>query len=556
MWQPTVQDLEVIAAWLLNFPFESIESQTTRIIFNRLNWNFTTDGTLFLPYDIHVRTACLICEVATKHVPETIGLSEISITSLVKNQTSRTQFANWCWNLTSRLRLHCMDQGTEIIRNFISDPSVFLQRIPELENTQILCQGVSESRPLPVFISLLVSLIGHSVPQICHKGLEHIKLLLNDSRHTIVIRCLELIVPLFLECPESLSSCDKFQTILSQLLNDRSYQKYTKDFVIIQAQKPVLLLLGNMIEHQIINYVHYGLQSPTIFINLWFDCLTYNKSWYSNPNYVHVMDLITRVAYQFTDAWYTLKMRLDPYFKEIETIKQTQPSGLFSLISGNNSGPYNGLSQPNPATLWFAILTLELEFEMIEIQKGIWPEFLRQVYVSNSSKGSSLDPVLKKVLSLTGCHQVTTVQLVMFKLATLIVASPVDHLLFPVICQQFFTLYLARIPIPTDDQRFYEVFGVADRFYDANTAQMKKIKKKLQDAVEYHTENSVKETETSNFHNGCVKIFKAFLFWFEETQLNKLNAETIPNSMLERNKLRLIFQVGMLKNSFFFKSIN
>lgn len=178
---------------------------------------------------------------------------------------------------------------------------------------------------------------------------------------------------------------------------------------------------------------------------------------------------------------------------------------------------------------------------------------MRQVYATSSSKSSSLDPVLKKVLSLTGCHQVTTGQLVMLKLATLIVASPVDHLLFPVICQQFFALFLARIPIPADDQRFYEVFGVADRFYDANTAQMKKIKKKLQDAVEYHTENSVKETETSNFHNGCVKIFKAFLLWFEETQLNKLNAETIPSSMLEPNKLRLIFQVGLLKYLIFKK---
>lgn len=83
---------------------------------------------------------------------------------------------------------------------------------------------------------------------------------------------------------------------------------------------------------------------------------------------------------------------------------------------------------------------------------------------------------------------------------------------------------------------------MADRFYDSNTAQMKKIKKKLQDAVEYHTENSVKESETSHFHNGCVKIFKAYLLWLEETQLNKLNVATIPSSISEPNKLRLIFQ--------------
>uniref|UniRef100_A0A336MQE8 CSON004001 protein n=1 Tax=Culicoides sonorensis TaxID=179676 RepID=A0A336MQE8_CULSO len=538
LWQPSIQDLNIISEWLLNFPFESIESQSTRIIFNRLNWNFNTDGSLFLPYDIHARTACLICEVATKHVPETIGLSEISITALVKNQTSRTQFANWCWNLTSRLRLHCMDQNIDIIRNFINEPSIFLQRIPELEHTEILCQGVSESRPLPIYISLLVSLIGHSVPQICHKGLEHIILLLNDSRHTIVIRCLELIVPLFLECPESLCSCDKFQTILTQLLNDKSYQKYTKDFVIIQSQKPVLLLFGNMIQHQITNYVNYGLQSPTIFINLWVDCLTYNKSWYANPNYVHLMDLITRIAYQFPDAWQSLKMKLESHFKEIQIIKPPQSTGLFSLISGNSSGPYNGFAQPNSSTMWFSLLILELEFECIELKKGIWAEFLRQLYAASGK--TSIDTVLKKVSTLTGCAQITSNQLVLFKLANLIVSTQVDHFLFPIICQQFFCLYLARIPIADAmDQRFYEVFGVSDKIYDSNTTLMKKIKKKLQDAVEYHTENSV--TGTSNFHNGCLKIFKAYLFWFEETALNKLNASTIPSSIWESNKLKLIF---------------
>lgn len=455
MWQPTVQDLEIVANWLLNFSFETIESQTTRIIFNRLNWNFSQNGTLFLSYEIHVRTACLICEVSMKHVPETIGLSEISITNLVKTQTSRTQFANWCWNLLSRLRLHCMDQGPEVIKQFMNDSSTFLQRIPELEDTQILCNGVSESRPLPVFVSILVSLIGHSVPQICHKGLEYIKLLLSDSRHTIVIRCLELIVPLFLECPDSLSSCDKFQTILTQLLNDRSYQKYTKDFVVIQAQKPVLLLFGYMIEHQLINYVYYGLQSPSILINLWFDCLTFNKSWYTNPNHVYIIDLIVRVAYQFSDAWLSLKSKIAQFFKDINVIKQAQPSGLFSLISGSSSVAFNGLAQPNTNTLWFSILLLELELECIEIDKGIWQEFLRQVSISPVK--SSLDPILKKVMMLTGHNQIATNQLVIFKLATLIVSCPVDHFLFPIVCQQFFNLYLSRIPVSSDDQRFYEV---------------------------------------------------------------------------------------------------
>lgn len=433
-----------------------------------------------------------------------------------------------------------MDQSRETVCNFLRDPTIYLQRIPEVEDTQILCQGVSESRPLAVYMSLLVSLIGHSVPQICHRGLEHIKLLLNDSRHTIVIRCLEIIVPLFLECPDSLSSCDKFQTILTQLLNDRSYQKYTKDFVVLQTQKPVLMLLGNMIQHQITNYVHYGLQSPKTLINLWFHCLTYNSSWYINPNFVHLLDLITKIAYQFPDAWMCLKEKFTPYFKNAETIKQNQSFGLMSLIGGGSSGSYNGLSQSNANTPWITLLALEIEFEILELQKGLWSEFLRQVYASNAK--SSMDQILKKVVSLTGGHLFQANLLVMYKLASVIPTCNVDNPLFPIMCQQFFTLYLARIPIAPDDQRFYEVFGVADKFYEANITQIKKIKKKLQDAVDYHSEKSLNESDSSLFHNGCLKIFKAFIFWLEEMTLNKYHYSSVPSSVLEPHKLRLIFQ--------------
>lgn len=263
-WQPSPADLELLSLWLLNHAFESTESQIARITFSRLNWNFTSDGcALFLPYELHLKTAYLICAVATKHVPETVGLTDILVTSLVKNQTSRQQFSLWCWNMACRLRLHAMDQSRLRVQQMISRPEELLPTVPELETAeQALCQGVGESRPLAIFLALLITMSGHSVPQICEQGLDFIKLLLNDSRHSMVIRCLELVAPLFLNCPESLSSCDKFQHILTQLCNDKSYSRHTKDFIVLTNPKPVLQLMADMLQAQV------GIFS-LVWVNVW-----------------------------------------------------------------------------------------------------------------------------------------------------------------------------------------------------------------------------------------------------------------------------------------------
>lgn len=214
-WQPSIEIFEIAAGWLLNFGFETAESAMARTIFSRLNWNFDSDGDLFLSHDIHVRMACLIVEVSSKHVPETIGLTSITesvrqVSNLVKGQSPRQQFVAWCWNMVSVLRLHCFDQNTDFVKRTIRNPAEALRLIPEVERLQSIYQGVSENRPIALYLSMLLTLWGHSVPQICHKGFAQLQQLINDCRQSNVIRCLQLITPFFLECPESLSKCEKY----------------------------------------------------------------------------------------------------------------------------------------------------------------------------------------------------------------------------------------------------------------------------------------------------------------------------------------------------------
>lgn len=183
------------------------------INFSRLCLN-CRNGDLFISHDIHIRMACLVLEIAQKHVPEVVGAGTITesmrhMSSLVKNQTARDKFINWCWNMIAVLRLHAMDLDRQSVLEFMRNTAPCLHIIPELDKFDSVKQGVVDNRPLAIYCSLLMTLNGHSIPQICQYGFDLILKLITDCRHSIVIRSLQLIVPLFLDCPESLSQCEK-----------------------------------------------------------------------------------------------------------------------------------------------------------------------------------------------------------------------------------------------------------------------------------------------------------------------------------------------------------
>lgn len=216
-WVPSERDLEVTATWLLNCAHDSAESALARTIISRLNWNFDDGDTelrLHLPGDTHVRMACLLCEVAAKQVPETVGLSGITesvrqVSNLVKGAATGQQlFAAWCWNMVTMLRLHQFDHGRDVRARLLHEPASVLRHVPELERLGAVFQGVSDGRPLALFVAVLATQCGHSVPLVCHRGFAQMALLLQDYRQSAVVRCLELVMPLFVECPDSLSKCE------------------------------------------------------------------------------------------------------------------------------------------------------------------------------------------------------------------------------------------------------------------------------------------------------------------------------------------------------------
>ncbi|XP_053947288.1 ectopic P granules protein 5 homolog isoform X1 [Anastrepha ludens] len=523
-WKPGMDSFEILSNWLLHFDYTSEENMLARIVLSHLNWGFDYDGRLFLPHNIHVRMACLITESLNKHAPEIIGLSGISesvrqVSNLIDfSQSTKEQFTTWCWTMVSLLRLHLMDQGTEAIKRALRNPMEALMFVPELQHIEIIYQGVTENRPLAVYVAILVSLHGHTIPLICQKGLELLKSLLNDYRHAAVIRCIELIVPLFLESPETLANCENFHAVLNSLLTaDRTYLKMAKDIIYPNSIGPVLALLDNMIHHQITSYTDYGLSTPMNLINAWLNLLTALPNW-QNTSVVYLLDMILRIAYQFSDARYQAVDFFHNYFKGCDEWKGISKMSTLKTLFGSVQ-----LRVPTVSPLhgWLALVLLEIEFKTQEAH--FWPEFLRQLAISNS-KGT-LETALKKTSTLLKMSNPFPAQmLVIYKYANVIAGMDISHPVFPIICQKFFELYLSRVPLECDEYSFGGVYGVSDKFYDFNVPLMKKVSTNLKAADAFYTNEATKraaEESLSIFYSDCSKIMKSYDLWLHETAINQ-----------------------------------
>lgn len=191
--------------------------------------------------------------------------------------------------MLSRLRLHQLDQSDELSQRAISNPTVAFSYLPDMDSDpslEILNTGVREKQPIACYVAVIMTLWGHSIPLICSKGFNQLQTLQCYYKYEQVLIALHHIVPLFVDCPDSLFKNDKFISLVITLVTaDRTYMKMAKNLIAPEFPGPLLKQFSSMIDSHLYKYKRYK------------KCFFFYVFCFSFTNILHTSFLFIDIAY-------------------------------------------------------------------------------------------------------------------------------------------------------------------------------------------------------------------------------------------------------------------
>jgi hypothetical protein len=132
--------------------------------------------------------------------------------SMVRPQSPEQAFSLWAWETIARLRLHVLDQPEHVVWTAMASPAVAFADVPDMDSDirlEVIVAGVKDRQPIACYVAALATTWGHSVPLICTKGFNQLQILLCHYKYDAILTVLQLFIPLFLNCDESLVKCDR-----------------------------------------------------------------------------------------------------------------------------------------------------------------------------------------------------------------------------------------------------------------------------------------------------------------------------------------------------------
>ncbi|XP_071650229.1 ectopic P granules protein 5 homolog isoform X2 [Temnothorax longispinosus] len=535
MWVPQQQDIAILSTWLHQHPLTSSESHLARLVLTHLNWGLDTNDSLYLPIDLHRQVALLIVELTMKHVPDTpvqtaslLAESMKQVSSMVRPQNSEQAFSLWAWEMINKLRLHQLDRSESACQYTISNPAEGLSCVPNMESDsflEILVKGVREKQPIASYVSVLMTLWGHSVPLICVEGFSQLQTLQCYYKYEQVLICLHHVIPLFLECPDSLLKNDKFVSLIVPLINaDRTYMKIAKNLIAPEFPGPILKQFSNMIESHLHHYKRYCLNSPDRFVHLWLNVLILVQDWNKDHNVMYLMDSVIRAAFFHLEARAIMENMFQNLFCNISSNRAPGSFGSFLSWATGSSNSASLLGGTVP-TIWLAYQILSTEQHDRELKTGLWREILRELSMQSKI---SLDTALKRACATVKITPFGVGNLAIYRWSQQALDTPMDHPILPLLWQNFFSLFLARAPtIPGSMDKG----GVGEKFFEGmiNLSYLKKLKKRLHETTEYFQMKGEKDTDNGKpitddrrvFYFSAAKFYKTLSLWLEEPRLQE-----------------------------------
>ncbi|XP_055355114.1 ectopic P granules protein 5 homolog [Paramacrobiotus metropolitanus] len=520
-WDIERADLETICEWLVNVQtVQDVPSLLAREILSSLNWGFLEDGTLFLRANYHHYVAVAIVEVFLKFISSKRrrallyeSLLRLSHMMTTGKATPEQQFVGWCWEVLLDLKLHRIQQLREAV-SLLRNNAIMDDDVPSLAKNLVHLgplQAVEQRQPMACFVTLLMTDIGHSTTGILDKGLDWLAALVENYLYIPSLQVLEIITPLFFANNQFiyLLQQDQFHNIINSILQaDATYVRMVKNLLVVDFPGKILRTFGNMLLHQLMNS---GANLP-LAIRIWARILTSLKNWNRTREVLFILDQIIKFAFYSNELDILLAVVKEAY-EEFRQMRPARGSGaMTSLVSWMTSGA-------NPAYVpveihllievpWLAYVILRVE---TEASAPLWTTLIEEITVEKKP----FENGLKKAAHDLGIVVPAVTDLPVHRLAQLVIAIDVEAEAFPLLCQEFFQLFLRRGSnhCSVGDQFLLSAWG---------TKLLKPIKQKFKEAAETYRKNAGSpEHRHPQFYEDLQHAMNAFSFWMDEPKLHQ-----------------------------------
>uniref|UniRef100_A0A182QSS9 Uncharacterized protein n=1 Tax=Anopheles farauti TaxID=69004 RepID=A0A182QSS9_9DIPT len=508
-WQPREQDIDVLLEMLLKYGRTHIYHKLALGLLMYINYGET--GSIAAPElsrSIQQRIALCVVVAHRKNQPAT--KPDPSST----DHTELEHYRERCLFVLLQLRVHVLDRP---MRPGAIDPATELRRVPSVEELADLRAAYDDRCPVGCLATLLTTTVGHWVPVFLHDGIPLLEVLVEQQLDTIVVRALELIALLFVECPQALSGSERFVALLTRLV-----QRDTELEWKAPQETPAVVVpacsgkMETMIVAQATRYWQGGYETPPLLVGMWCEWLMEIPAWINSAKVLRLLNVLASVSFGHPNAWNMMREKISPYFKSLSQAKQKQHS-LWSKIIGNEPPLLYGHLLPTDCVP-LALLIFEVEHRQLELATDLWPRLLRALKQTDSHR---LDAALRDAYGTLRVREEdfcpAADSLVLYKIAHFLGrtgSGDRQHPLLLGLCQQFFTILLTRVTEIGRD----EVHGVADRLCAADGGLLGKMKQLLCALeVQYHAR------QEADGDAGCMlSIVKAFQLWLVDPDLNRI----------------------------------
>ena len=516
-WRPHRSELELVFSWLQS-EVGSIENLLARTVLTNMDWSHGV-----LPHHLHTQTGLRVVGAALRHSSEpspsspsmtglVVGSQAISHIGLLSFSSGPVgQFVAWSWQMLASLHLHMMDRGRGESAALISGSSNIFSHLLDYDLDtdieSIVAASVSKN-PLASYCCLLVTQVGHSLPDLLERGLPCLNNILLSGRLTNVLQILLHVVPLFL-CDESCIHNATFANIITGLLTaDQGYISMAKSMISGGFPGPVTRETGNMIEKMIANFARYNLDSPRRIVSLWLRIITGSPDWSQNSSALYLLDILCAQSF-FQPVIHSETLL---FVKEIhqKNLINESGTGFISWITGINYSGYKLIFPASTAQFVFlAFFLLEAEDHHLR-DSGLWTEMVQQLSLNKSVEESLALAAAKCERSPPLCGQ-----LAVYRWLQQAVDTPASHPLQPIFWQRFFQAFLSR---PAPSQEGHESRGVGMSFFTGmiNSLYLNKVKKALRSVQEFYDQP---ECEDKALSERLGKLYRSFYIWLDEAKI-------------------------------------